>query len=1095
MGRSVGLGVVFALVAGLLVAPAPGTAAGTTGPQERSAVPVQLAAAKKSSKGRVIVGMTGSGSYTLRGKKLRKSASASKMFKVKAGTYTLKAPGGRVKPGKFRVRPGKTVRVKVTFPNTGAPAADAPVTAPPPVTPNPTTPPSGPVQQWVDAGAAATVTTAGGYGITIPAGVVQQRSLVSVTPLPAQDGVLPTADFHIDGPWSGVVSVSLPTPADMAGKEPMVLHDTAAGLRVTSGQHINGGSASGVPTVTVEATSLSQFTATGVPCPAADQPLLLALVVGCSDHNGEPLEDVWKATAEKKWQQALALEQADEACGPASGNVAEVGAIIKAKMSCSLAASGSDGQFRFTNTSSESFFGWELPVAIRRSDSGAPIDAVTDTSDVAWAIRSLPDHTGSGRLLYPGASVTLTKANSPQESDITWQVDRDATIEAVLIQFAFAQLGENGHSIAALKSELGDKMAACLKKATLRDTIACSFEIAGEAAKVLLDTVVGATVKNLLLGIDIVGALGAVADGLDAQCVNTHLINSTPTDPPNIRGGTSWIARNPDNSRAVLVDGATVRPITNGGTFNCLATTRVVWDIPTLRALRTATPQPAVCDNSGRTAWDVRPAPDGNVGTGIILRDTSTTPHANYLINSAGKLQTIPNGDTYLCLAAADPVIWNVPKDKINAWTPVGAGPAGCGSPPPGGTPGAIRRVSTDSSGEQGNSDSGSGGHAWAPDGTKIAFASRASNFVPNDTNASDVFVKSLTTGVIDRISTDKDGQQAETPSMGSGSAYPAWSPDGNRVAFSSDANNLVPNDTNAEQDVFVKTLSTGAIERVSTDSDASQLGWPSYQPLWSPDGTKIAFSTCTSSCTGQIFVKDLTSGRLVDVSTSADGVPADRFARGPVWSPDGTRMAFSSAATNLIPGDTSPPGRHLYIKSLTTGALDRLNTATDGVVDAWSPDGTKIAFSSVDELVPGDTNRFPDAFVQDLETGSVTRVSTDSSGGQAANCPSFGSGGAAWSPDGTKIAFWSDCGTLVPGVHPGCFYCLRPYVKDLKTGATEVVDTTSSGTPGNAGSSWGRTTIHWSSDGSQVSFVSSADDLVPGDTNQWDDLFVKTLP
>lgn len=121
-----------------------------TGPMVRGvptpvhpATEVQVAAAKKKvAKGRIKVTLTGTGSYTIKGKGYRKTAATSKTFKVKVGRYSIKAPGGTAKPAKVKVRKGKTVKVRVTFPAT--PAAPPPVIPTPPVTPPPTTPPPPP---------------------------------------------------------------------------------------------------------------------------------------------------------------------------------------------------------------------------------------------------------------------------------------------------------------------------------------------------------------------------------------------------------------------------------------------------------------------------------------------------------------------------------------------------------------------------------------------------------------------------------------------------------------------------------------------------------------------------------------------------------------------------------------------------------------------------------------------------------------------------------------------------------------------------------------------------------------------------------------
>jgi len=109
-------------------------------------------------------------------------------------------------------------------------------------------------------------------------------------------------------------------------------------------------------------------------------------------------------------------------------------------------------------------------------------------------------------------------------------------------------------------------------------------------------------------------------------------------------------------------------------------------------------------------------------------------------------------------------------------------------------------RVSTAADGTQG--DGASSGAYLSADGRRVVFVSAATNLVPDDTNGvADVFVKDLRTGAIERVSTAADGTQADGPATG-GTAL-----GGHRVAYTSDATNLVPGDTNGVTDVFARRL------------------------------------------------------------------------------------------------------------------------------------------------------------------------------------------------------------------------------------------------------------------------------------------------
>lgn len=405
----------------------------------------------------------------------------------------------------------------------------------------------------------------------------------------------------------------------------------------------------------------------------------------------------------------------------------------------------------------------------------------------------------------------------------------------------------------------------------------------------------------------------------------------------------------------------------------------------------------------------------------------------------------------------------------------------------------SVTRGSTSATGVQANDQSHQ--PVLSPDGTKVAFESYADNLVPGDTNGQpDIFVKDLTTGAITLVSTNASGVQ------GDGWSYqPVFSSDGTKLAFSSASDNLVPGDTNNAWDVFVKDLTTGAVTLVSTSASGAQAdGFQSSNPILSPDGTKVAFYSDADNLVPDdtdhlrdIFVKDLATGAITLVAASpynggagTNGGDQNGFTYAPSFSPDGTKIVFGSTTG-------FGAGNDIYIKDLSTGTTTLVSVSASGVHGnggsydpVFSPDGTKVAFYTfADNLVPGSSNiEIGNIVVKDLTTGVVTLVSANADGVPQNNGEAQK---PVFSPDGTKIAFYSAADNLVPGVNG-----YQVYVKDLITGAVTVISTSASGMQANGYSQL----PGFSADGTKLVFESSASNLVPGDTNGTSDIFVKDI-
>jgi Tol biopolymer transport system component len=410
-------------------------------------------------------------------------------------------------------------------------------------------------------------------------------------------------------------------------------------------------------------------------------------------------------------------------------------------------------------------------------------------------------------------------------------------------------------------------------------------------------------------------------------------------------------------------------------------------------------------------------------------------------------------------------------------------------------------RVSVATGGRQGNGDSGS--PALSGDGSTVAFASNASNLVPGDTNATwDVFVRNVKAGTTRRVSLGVGGSEGNDQSGVFGP--PSISGDGRLVAFESGASNLVASDTNQVTDIFVRDLVSGSTRRVSVSTRGGQGNNFSDEPAISADGRYVAFESAASNLVPgdtngvkDIFVRDLARDTTRRVSLSGKGLQGNDYSDVPAISANGRYVAFESAASNLVPGDTNGD-TDVFVRDLVAGTTKRISLSTGGQQGndnssvygspSISADGRIVAFESeATNLVAGDTNHALDVFVHDVSTGKTVRVSVTTSGAQAGNGYSTVSGAPVLSADGRYVAFFSAATNLVA---QDTNHVTDVFVHGLTSGTTRRVSVTSSGAQANAYSD--EPAI--SGDGRVIAFESLAGNLVPGDTNRHDDVFIRPL-
>ncbi|MFE6866165.1 TolB family protein [Kitasatospora sp. NPDC057692] len=441
----------------------------------------------------------------------------------------------------------------------------------------------------------------------------------------------------------------------------------------------------------------------------------------------------------------------------------------------------------------------------------------------------------------------------------------------------------------------------------------------------------------------------------------------------------------------------------------------------------------------------------------------------------------------------------------------LGATAVGPAAAQPAAAPPRVERISQAPGGAQADGDSHLGG--LSATGRYTVFTSDAANLVPGDTNGtSDVFVRDLLTGRTERVSVADGGDQATGSSSGK-----AISADGRYVAFASDAADLAPGDANGTYDVYVRDRVAGRTERITVGDPAQPQTGGTDTPVISWDGRYVAFASGRGDLVpgdtnhvADVFVHDRRTGTTRRANVADDGTQAESPARHPALSADGGAVSFVSRDSLSPGGGTEDGGTEdggtedgdgtgaplarartypLYVHDLRTGRTRPASIgpdgATYGVLDGGlSPDGRYALFSSYTSMVSGYAH--PQVFVHDLRTGTTTLVSTARDGAPGAG------DGQSYSPvmtaDNRRVYFASNAANLVAGDTNGAADVFR---RDLWTGTVERVTLSPDGTQspvesdGPAIDALGTSVLIASADGA----------LLPGDTNQHQDVFLRRLP
>lgn len=415
------------------------------------------------------------------------------------------------------------------------------------------------------------------------------------------------------------------------------------------------------------------------------------------------------------------------------------------------------------------------------------------------------------------------------------------------------------------------------------------------------------------------------------------------------------------------------------------------------------------------------------------------------------------------------------------------AGPAAAEDQPTATT----ERVSVGPHGRQAEKDSGV--TKLSDDGRWVVFTSPSKKLVRGHTGRySDVFRHDRTTDRTVLISAGLDGEIADAASRSGG-----LSRDGNVVSFDSFASNLVPGDSNGQYDVFVRRVKAGATELMSIGFDGSPADNWSVRPNVSASGRYVAWDSYATNLVADdtnggldVFLRDRKTDTTERVSVTSQETQANGESTSAAMSADGRFVVFESGATNLSQAVDDNGTVDVFLRDRLYGTTELLSigldgTAADGLslLADVSDDGRYVAFvSTAADHVPNDTNGVADVFVRDRLLDTTTRVSVATGGEQAGGCGCFM---IAISGNGRHVAFDSDAADLVDGDTNGKY---DVFVHNLKTGVTTRVSVSGAGGQGNFAS----IAPAISRTGDVVGFQSGATNLVPDDTNDAADVFVR---
>jgi len=318
-------------------------------------------------------------------------------------------------------------------------------------------------------------------------------------------------------------------------------------------------------------------------------------------------------------------------------------------------------------------------------------------------------------------------------------------------------------------------------------------------------------------------------------------------------------------------------------------------------------------------------------------------------------------------------------------------------------TAGTTSLVNTDTNGES-LGDPSILGFSMSPDAQFIAFESALASLIPNDANRDfDAFLNNTVTGANELVSVRQPTLPSRTANGPSTISFHPLSQDGHYLAFASDAEDLAAGDTNQSRDVFVRDLFAGTNFLVSIGFDGSIGSASSSEPAISGNGRYVAFTSAATNLVAgdtnnstDVFVRDLQAQTTSLVSVDAAGTgEGNTNSYTPTISSDGRFVLFLSKAKNLTAGTFSGTD-NLFLRDTHAGTNYALTTAGE-ICYAMTPDGHVVVFTGTSGKYYLWDSQLAQLVATNTTSGSVTAFSISPDGNRIAYAIGSGSAVQAW--------------------------------------------------------------------------------------------------